>query len=71
MLVEVRLPHKDMPEHIRDTVTHLTLLATATQTLLKENQELKQHNQQLEIKQSTTEAHYRELEKATAEHQQE
>ena len=59
---EVRLPRKDMPEHMRDTVTHLTLLATVTQTLLKENLELKQ---QLEVKQSTTEAHYKELQKAT------
>ena len=59
---EVRLPRKDMPEHMRDTVTHLTLLATVTQTLLKENQELKQ---QLEVKQSTTEAHYKEFQRAT------
>ena len=62
---EVRLPRKDMPEHMRDTVTHLTLLATVTQTLLKENQELKQCNQQLAVKQSTTEAHYQELQKTT------
>ena len=62
---EVRLPRKDMPEHMRDTVTHLTLLAAVTQTLLKENQELKQRIQQLEVKQSTTEAHYQELQKAT------
>ena len=40
---EVRLPRKDMPEHMRDTVTHLTLLATVTQTLLKENQKLRQN----------------------------
>ena len=52
---EVRLPRKDMPEHMRDTVTHLTLLATVTQTLLKENQELKR---QLEVK-------HQELQKAT------
>ena len=58
---EVRLPRKDMPEHMRDTVTHLTLLATVTQTLLKENQELKQ---QLGVNQSTTQAHYYE-QKAT------
>ena len=63
---EVRLPRKDMPEHMRDTVTHLTLLATVTKTILKENQELKQHIQQLEVKQSTTEAHYQNLEKDTA-----
>ena len=59
---EVKLPHKDMPEHMSDTVTHLTLLATVTLTLLKENQELKQHNQQLAVKQSTTETHCQELE---------
>ena len=71
---EVRLPRKDMPEHMRDTVTHLTLLAAVTQTLLKENQELKQFrlttthlaqwaqgvNQQLEIKQNIIDARYRE-----------
>ena len=59
---EVRLPRKEMPEHMKDTVTHLTLLATVTQTLLKDNsehkkiieelkeetQKLQQHNQQLE-----------------------
>ena len=69
---EVRLPRKDMSEHMRDTVTYLTLLANVAQTLLKENQELrqnmedldkenqelKQHNQQLEVK-------HQELEKAT------
>ena len=37
---ETQLPHKDMPEHMKETVTHLTLLATATQKLMKENQEL-------------------------------
>ena len=55
---EVILPLKDMPEHMIDTVSHLTLLATVTQTLLKENQELKQHLK------SSTETHYRE-QKAT------
>ena len=39
---ETQLPSKDMPEHMKDTVTHLTLLATVTQRLVKENQELKQ-----------------------------
>ena len=38
---KVRLPRKDMPNHMSDTVTHLTLLATVTQSLLKENQELR------------------------------
>ena len=46
---EVRLPRKDMPEHMRDTVTHLTLLATVTQTLLKENQELKKEVRELSL----------------------
>ena len=62
---EVRLPRKDMLEHMKDTVTHLTLLATVTQTLLKENQELKQHTKQLAVKHSTTEAHCQELQKNT------
>ena len=39
----VRLPRQDMPEHMmKDSITHLTLLATVTQSLLKENQELRQ-----------------------------
>ena len=46
---EVELPRKDMPEHMEDTVTHLTLLANVT---LKENQELKEvvgkKNQQID-----------------------
>ena len=36
---EVELPRKDMPEHMKDTVTHLTLLASVTLSLMKENQE--------------------------------
>ena len=36
---EVELPRKDMPEHMKDTVTHLTLLASLTPSLMKENQE--------------------------------
>ena len=39
---ETQLPRKDMPEHMKDTVTHLMLLAIVTQRLVKENQELKQ-----------------------------
>ena len=39
---EVELPRKDMPEHMKDTVTHLTLLASVTLSLVKENQELKE-----------------------------
>ena len=34
---EERLPRKDMPDHTKDTATHLSLLATVTQSLLKEN----------------------------------
>ena len=43
----VRLPRKDMPQHMSDTFTHLTLLATVTQTLLKENHELRQITEDL------------------------
>ena len=52
---EVRLPRKDMPEHMTDTITHLTLLATVTQSLLKENQELRQTTEDLkkELRQTT------------------
>ena len=39
---ETQLPRKDMPEHVKQNVTHLTLMAATTQRLLKENQELKQ-----------------------------
>ena len=35
---EVELPRKDMPEHMKDTVTHLALLASVTLSLMKENQ---------------------------------
>ena len=49
---EVELPRKDMPEHMKDTVTHLTLLANVTLSLAKENQELKEvvgkKNQQID-----------------------
>ena len=41
-----------MPEHMKDTVTHLTLLANVTLSLVKENQELKEivgkKNQQID-----------------------
>ena len=39
---QTQLPRKDRPEHMRETVTHLTLLASVTQNLVKENQELRQ-----------------------------
>ena len=44
---EVRLPRKDMPECMKDTVTHLTLLATVTQRLLNKTQELQQNTEDL------------------------
>ena len=42
---EVELPRKDMPEHMKYTVTHLTLLASVTLSLVKENQELKENQE--------------------------
>ena len=39
---ETQLPRKDMSEHTKESIAHLTLLATTTQKLLKENQELQQ-----------------------------
>ena len=49
---EVELLRKDMPEHMKDTVTHLTLLANVTLSLVKENQEQKdivgKKNQQID-----------------------
>ena len=58
---EVELPRKDMPEHMKDTVTHLTLLANVTLSLVKENQELKEKQRATEEKQRATEVQYREL----------
>ena len=37
---ETQLPRKDMYKHMRKTNAHLTLLATTTQKLMRENQEL-------------------------------
>ena len=48
---EVELPRKDMPEHMKGTVTHLTLLANVTLSLTKENQELKEKQRATEEKQ--------------------
>ena len=59
---KVRLPRRDMPDHMSDTVTHMTLLATVTQSmqqniedLKKENKELRQKTHSLEEKQKATE----------------
>ena len=57
---EVKLIHKDMSGHMSDAATHLTLLATVTQNLLKENQELR-HN--LEYLQKSTEEDFSILNK--------
>ena len=38
---EAQFPRKDMSEHMKDTATHLTLLASVTHSLVKENQQLK------------------------------
>ena len=45
---ETQLPRKDMPEHMKETVTHLTLLATVTQRLTVENQKLMKENTKLQ-----------------------
>ena len=60
---EVELPRKDMPEHMKDTVTHLTLLANVTLSLMKENQELKEKQRATEEKQRVTEEKQRATEK--------
>ena len=44
---ETQLPRKDMPEHMKENIAHLTLLATATKQLSTENQRLVKENQDL------------------------
>ena len=44
---ETKLPRKNLPEHMEDTVTHVIFLATLTQRLSAENQKVVQENQQL------------------------
>ena len=63
---EVELPRKDMPEHMKDTVTHLALLASVTLSLMKENQELKENQRATEEKQRATEEKQRATEKEVA-----
>ena len=60
---EVELPRKDMPEHMKDTVTHLALLASVTMSLMKENQELKEKHRATE---RATEEKQRATEKEVA-----
>ena len=38
----VQVPRKDMPKHMKDTATHLTLLGSITHKLVRENQELRE-----------------------------
>ena len=47
---KVRLPRKDMPDHMSDTVTHMTLLATVTQSMQQNIEDLKKENQELRQK---------------------
>ena len=63
---EVELPRKDMPEHMKDTVTHLTLLANVTLSLMKENQELRENQRVTEETQRATEEKQRVTEKEVA-----
>ena len=60
---QTQLPRKDMPEHMRETVTHLTLLASVTQNLVKENQELRQKVEE-EVKTLKEKVHELELQHA-------
>ena len=60
---ETQLPRKDMPEHMKETVTHLTLLATVTQRLTVENQKLMTENQELQHKHQAMDADIRALKK--------
>ena len=45
---ETQLPRKDIPEHMKETVTHLTLLAMVTQRSSVENERLTKKNHQLQ-----------------------
>ena len=52
---QTQLPRQDMSEHMREPVSHLTLLASVTQNLVKENQELRQTTAELRLKQRAAE----------------
>ncbi|CAI8054623.1 hypothetical protein GBAR_LOCUS29796, partial [Geodia barretti] len=58
-----------MPEHMTDTVTHLTLLATVTQSLLKENQELRQTTEDLKTDNRELRMSFEDLKKENHEQQ--
>ena len=47
MLAVTQITRKDMSEHMKDTATHLTLLASVTHSLVKQNETLVKENQQL------------------------
>ena len=66
---KVRLPRKDMPEHMTDTVTHLTLLATVTQSLFRENQELRQTTEDLKTENRELRMSFEDLKKENQEQQ--
>ena len=61
---DVQVPRKDMPEHMKETATHLTLLASITHNLVKENQKLRESDRQFQGKIRTeTESLKEEVEK--------
>ena len=39
---DVQIPRKDMSEHMKDLTKHLTLLASVTHTIMRENQDLRE-----------------------------
>ena len=44
-----QFPRKDMPEHMKDTATHLTLIASVTHSLVKENKQLREEMDKLKV----------------------
>ena len=52
---DAQFPRENMPEHMKDTATHLTLLASVTHSLVKQNQALVRENRQFKEKLETTE----------------
>ena len=46
---DAKHPRKDMPEHMKDTATHLTLIASVTHSLVKENQQLREEVDKLKV----------------------
>ena len=52
-----------MPQHVKDMETHLALLANVTQTILKENEKLKQQHVLPQNHQKATEKEVESLKK--------